>query len=70
MSNALNPKFDESPCNGVKETKMSMEVDQPSYSEDDEELTESRIKAFLDEKVLHAHYTALIMFLTLTVINT
>lgn len=62
MSNALNPKFDESPCNGVKETKMSME--------DDEELTESRIKAFLDEKVLHAHYTALIMFLTLTVINT
>lgn len=42
MSNALNPKFDESPCNGVKETKMSME--------DDEELTESRIKAFLDEK--------------------
>ncbi|KAH0921068.1 hypothetical protein HID58_021086 [Brassica napus] len=50
MSNALNSKFDESPCNGEKETKMSMEVDQPSYSEDDEELTESRIKAFLDEK--------------------
>lgn len=55
MSNALNPKFDESPRNGEKETKMSMEVDQPSYSEDDEELTESRIKAFLDEKVHHAH---------------
>lgn len=54
MSNALNPNFDESPRNGEKETKMSMEVDQPSYSEDDEELTESRIKAFLDEKVHHA----------------
>ncbi|KAG2305465.1 hypothetical protein Bca52824_034116 [Brassica carinata] len=50
ISNALNSKFDESPCNGEKETKMSMEVDQPSYSEDDEELTESKIKAFLDEK--------------------
>ncbi|KAJ0237724.1 Mitogen-activated protein kinase kinase kinase 2 [Hirschfeldia incana] len=49
ISNALNSKFDESP-NGEKETKMSMEVDQQSFSEDDEELTESKIKAFLDEK--------------------
>lgn len=55
MSNALKSKFDESPGIGEKETKMSMEVDQPSYSEDDEELTESKIEAFLDEKVLHAH---------------
>ncbi|CAH8356004.1 unnamed protein product [Eruca vesicaria subsp. sativa] len=50
ISNDLSSKFDESPCNEEKETKMSMEVDQPSYSEDDEELTESKIKAFLDEK--------------------
>ncbi|CAA7053275.1 unnamed protein product [Microthlaspi erraticum] len=49
-SNALKSKFDESPGNGEKETIMSMEVDQPSYSEDDEELTESKIKSFLDEK--------------------
>ncbi|CAN8294885.1 unnamed protein product [Cochlearia groenlandica] len=50
MPNALRPEFDESPGNGEKETKMSMEVDQASYSEDDEELTESKIKAFLDDK--------------------
>ncbi|ESQ35976.1 hypothetical protein EUTSA_v10006999mg [Eutrema salsugineum] len=50
MSNALKSKFDESPGNGVKGTTMSMEGDQPSYSEDDDELTESKIKAFLDEK--------------------
>ncbi|CAH2038517.1 unnamed protein product [Thlaspi arvense] len=50
MSNALNSKSDESPGNGEKETKTNMEVDQTSYSEDDEELTESKIKSFLDEK--------------------
>ncbi|CAE5956930.1 unnamed protein product [Arabidopsis arenosa] len=50
MSIALKSKFDGSPGNGEKETTMSMECDQPSYSEDDDELTESKIKAFLDEK--------------------
>ncbi|KAL9855809.1 putative mitogen-activated protein kinase kinase kinase ANP1 STE-STE11 family [Arabidopsis thaliana] len=50
MSIALKSKFDESPGNGEKESTMSMECDQPSYSEDDDELTESKIKAFLDEK--------------------
>ncbi|XP_019091579.1 PREDICTED: mitogen-activated protein kinase kinase kinase ANP1-like isoform X2 [Camelina sativa] len=50
MSIALKSKFDESPGNGEKETTMSMECDQPSYSEDDDELAESKIKAFLDEK--------------------
>lgn len=53
MSVGLKSKFDESPGNGEKETTMSMECDQTSYSEDDDELTESKIKAFLDEKVLH-----------------
>ncbi|XP_019094884.1 PREDICTED: mitogen-activated protein kinase kinase kinase ANP1 [Camelina sativa] len=50
VSIALKSKFDESPGNGEKETTMSMECDQPSYSEDDDELAESKIKAFLDEK--------------------
>ncbi|EOA37879.1 hypothetical protein CARUB_v10011475mg [Capsella rubella] len=50
MSIALKSKYDESPGNGEKETITSMECDQPSYSEDDDELTESKIKAFLDEK--------------------
>ncbi|VVA90565.1 unnamed protein product [Arabis nemorensis] len=50
MSISVKSKFDDSPGNGEKETKMSMEGDQPSYSEDDDELTESKIKAFLDEK--------------------
>lgn len=63
MSISVKSKFDESPGNEEKETKMSMEGDQPSYSEDDDELTESKIKAFLDEKVIHAHYTTLIIFL-------
>ncbi|XP_024005530.1 mitogen-activated protein kinase kinase kinase 2 isoform X1 [Eutrema salsugineum] len=50
ISNILKCKFDESSGNGDTVTKISMEVDQPSYSEDENELTESKIKAFLDEK--------------------
>lgn len=64
MSIALKSKFDESPGNGEIETTMSMECDQPSYSEDDDELTESKIKAFLDEKVPHALYTTFFIVLT------
>uniref|UniRef100_A0A1J3JQL1 mitogen-activated protein kinase kinase kinase n=1 Tax=Noccaea caerulescens TaxID=107243 RepID=A0A1J3JQL1_NOCCA len=47
ISDILKCKFDE---NGETETKTNMEVDQTSYSEDENDLTESKIKSFLDEK--------------------
>ncbi|XP_010553736.1 PREDICTED: LOW QUALITY PROTEIN: mitogen-activated protein kinase kinase kinase ANP1 [Tarenaya hassleriana] len=50
ISDGFKCKFDGSPGNGEREYNMSVEVDQPSYSEEDDELTESKIKAFLDEK--------------------
>ncbi|KAG7585530.1 Protein kinase domain [Arabidopsis thaliana x Arabidopsis arenosa] len=50
ISDILKCKFDENSGNGETETKISMEVDHPSYSEDENELTESKIKAFLDDK--------------------
>ncbi|XP_010528879.1 PREDICTED: mitogen-activated protein kinase kinase kinase ANP1 isoform X2 [Tarenaya hassleriana] len=50
ISDVLKYEFDESPVNGERETNLSMEVDRPSYSEEEDELTESKIKAFLDEK--------------------
>ncbi|XP_010480210.1 PREDICTED: mitogen-activated protein kinase kinase kinase 2 [Camelina sativa] len=50
ISGVLKCKFDEKSGNGETETKMCMEVDHPSYSEDENELTESKIKSFLDEK--------------------
>jgi len=50
ISDILKCKFDENSGNGETETKVSMEVDHPSYSEDENELTESKIKAFLDDK--------------------
>ncbi|CAH8256753.1 unnamed protein product [Arabidopsis lyrata] len=50
ISDILKCKFDENSGNGETETKNSMEVDHPSYSEDENELTESKIKAFLDDK--------------------
>lgn len=53
ISDILKCKFDENSGNGETETKNSMEVDHPSYSEDENELTESKIKAFLDDKVTH-----------------
>lgn len=52
ISDILKCNFNENSGNG--ETKISMDVDQPSYSEDENELTESKIKSFLDEKVTHA----------------
>jgi len=53
ISDILKCKFDENSGNEETETKVSMEVDHPSYSEDENELTESKIKAFLDDKVAH-----------------
>ncbi|KAL1188123.1 Mitogen-activated protein kinase kinase kinase 2 [Cardamine amara subsp. amara] len=50
ISDILKCNFDENSGNGETETKISMDVDQPSYSEDENELTESKIKSFLDEK--------------------
>lgn len=56
ISDILKAKYDDNSGNRETEMRISMEVDQPSYSEDENELTESKIKAFLDEKVTHAQY--------------
>lgn len=50
LSGDWNCKFEVSPK--VEQNGTKMDTDQPSLSEDDEELTESKIRAFLDEKVL------------------
>lgn len=63
ISDVLKCKFDENSGNGETETKICMEVDHPSYSEDENELTESKIKSFLDEKVTHAQYSVSSVYL-------